>query len=141
MSQRFKIHVPLGDAGHPDEEKGTTKVVRRTLTDVKGRAGSRTATVYWRGQYHAVKEDGEFFGCVRVVKETDESPRATNPDLTKGGGRKKATQKKAAKKKGNGNGAKSAPASKSNGNGNGAKAKAKRKAAKKASPKSAKRAA
>lgn len=139
MSQRYKIHVPLGDAAHADEEKGTTKVVRRTLTDLKGRAGGRTAVVYWRGQYHAVKENADgFFDCQKVVKEPEDAPRATNPDLTKGNGggrkRKAAAKKKTTTKKANGNGAKVAAKPEADGG-----TKARRKPAKKAATKSAKR--
>lgn len=134
-SERYKIRVPLGDPAHADEEKGSTKIVRRKLTELKGKAGSRTGIVYWRGRYHKTKEDADgFFDCVEIIAAPEGAHMS--PDASRysdkangngnGNGKKKTTTKKAkapAKKKATSKKtkAKAKAATKSNGNGNSAR--------------------
>lgn len=105
-SERHKIRVPLGDPAHSDEEKNTTKIVRRKLTELKGKAGSRTGIVYWRGRYHKTKEDADgFFDCVEIVAAPEDGhmpvdqTRYSEKANGNGNGKKKASAKKTSSKK------------------------------------------
>lgn len=72
-SAQFNITVPLGDKDHPNEEKGTTKVVRRTLTGLKGSTPKRTGIVFWRGEHYAAAEDASNAGHFNVTGKAKKS--------------------------------------------------------------------
>ncbi len=101
--QRMKIRVPLGDSEHKDEEKGSTKIVRRAVHDLKGKAGKRTGIVNWRGNYFHVTEDADgFMECGKRAKapETARAPMGTSNGNGNGAAKKATARKKAPAKKG-----------------------------------------
>ncbi len=98
-SQRLKIRVPLGDSEHKDEEKGTTKIVRRAVHELKGKSGKRTGIVNWRGSYYHVTEaDDGFMECGKRAKAPEDA-RAPMGSVTNGNGNGNGAARKSAKKK------------------------------------------
>ncbi len=80
----FKVSVPLGDKQHPNEKRGTSKVVLRKLAKLEGEEGKRTGLVFWRGQYRHVIENPErpgHFVCKARAKKSELPPEV--PKVTK----------------------------------------------------------
>lgn len=102
---KFNVSVPLGDKDHPGEEKGSTKVVRRVLSAMKGSSPKRTAVVFWRKEYYSVAESTEnpgHFDVTGKAKKSDvpEQATAAKPGVRKvqvKGSSRKASPKAATK--------------------------------------------
>lgn len=89
---KFSIKVPLGDAEHKSETKGSTKVVRRKLTGLKGTKPKRTGIVFWRGAHLVATENPENVGSFIAGKKAKAS------DVPEAAAKPKATTKAPAKK-------------------------------------------
>ncbi len=95
---RYSVRVPLGDADHKEEEKGSTKFVKRRLLGMKGKAGSRTAIVFWRSQHYIVAERSEKPGSFETTKKAAKSDFPDGVEKAKKGAAKKSATKSSADK-------------------------------------------
>lgn len=103
---KFSVRVPLGDKEHPNEKKGTTKIVRRNLAGLKGSKPKRSAIVFWRSDFHTVAETPTKPGHFEVTGKAKKSeipadaskPKAAAKAAAKAAPKPKAAAKKAAKK-------------------------------------------
>ncbi|MGB5812425.1 MAG: hypothetical protein WBG86_17940 [Polyangiales bacterium] len=98
---RFNIKVPLGDADHPNEEKGSTKIVKRKLAGLKGAKPKRSGIVFWRKVHYVASENPENAGSFEVSRKAKDSEVPETAAPKKSAAKAKATKTpKAAAKKG-----------------------------------------
>jgi hypothetical protein len=95
-NERFNIKVPLGDAEHKSEEKGSTKYVKRALANLKGTKPKRTGIVFWRKTHYLATEIQDHPGSFVVSRKAkaSETPEKAEPKKATPKGKATTTAKK-----------------------------------------------